>query len=141
MPGPVPKPESQRRRSNTPRSYGAAQPTADVAASEAPALGFKAHELVESLFDSLRGSIEGKFYSPADWQRVRIELHYLNELLMSDRVPGAQAWSAVQAGLSALLVSPADKRRVGIELKRPVVDADEDAAVAKLDEYRARFGS
>jgi hypothetical protein len=110
-------------------------------AAEAPELGFEAHPLVESLYASLPDSIEGKFYSAADWQRVRLELWYLNELLMAGKTPGAMAWSAMQTAMSALLISPADKRRVGIELQRRKVDADEDAAVAQIDEYRRRLGS
>lgn len=141
MPGPVPKPEAQRRRRNKPKSYGEAEPVKTTAAHAAPELGFDAHDLVQSLWQSLAGSVEGKFYSPADWQRARIEMHFLNELLTAGRTPGAQAWTAVQAGLSALLISPADKRRIGIELQAAASDEDEDAAVASMDAWRAKLGS
>ena len=136
MPGPAPKRSDQRRRRNAP----AAEPTKVVGAVDAPPLGFRAHKLVTSLYKALRESIEGQYFSAADWQRARIELHYLNELLMSDRVPGAQAWSAVQAGLSALLVSPADKRRIGIEVQRAVADEDAEAAVAVMADWRGKLG-
>lgn len=141
MPGPVPKPEAQRRRRNKPKSYGEAENVKTAGAVVAPELGYEAHNLVTSLWDSLADSVEGKYFSPADWQRARIELHYLNELLLSGRTPGAQAWAAVQSGLSALLISPADKRRVGIELQAVKVDEDEDAAVASMDAWRAKLGS
>lgn len=140
MPGPVPKPESQRRRRNKPKSYGEAEGEKHEGAVDAPELGFDAHVLVKDLYGSLAGSVEGKYFSPADWQRARLELHYLNELLTSGRTPGAQAWAAVQSGLAALLISPADKRRIGIELQAKRVDADEDAAVANIEEWRARLG-
>jgi len=84
--------------------------------------------MIEELWRALHGSPEAKYYSAADWQRVRLELNYGNTLLRSARVPGAQAWATFQSGLDTLLVSPADKRRVGIELKPPEVDEDEQAA-------------
>lgn len=141
MPGPVPKPESQRRRRNKPKSFGEAEPEVVAAAVDAPALGIDgAHQLVVDLYASLAESVEGRFYSPADWQRARLEMNYLNELLLGDKTPGAMAWATVQSALGDLLVSPADKRRLGIELQRKRVDSDEDAAVAQIDEYRRRLG-
>lgn len=139
MPGPVPKRDGQRRRRNKPESqkHGFDQP---VGASAAPkTLGFKAHTLVNSLWRELRTSVEGNYYSPADWQRVRLELFYINSQLNAEKI-GAQAWTAIQAGMNDMLVSPAEKRRVGIELQGVKVDVDEDAAVAQMDDYRARLG-
>lgn len=140
--GPAPKPESQRRRRNKPESQGEADVVPGVAAAGRPdELGFEAHPMVEALWDALGDSVEGKFYSAADWQRVRMELWFGQQLLSSGKTPGAQAWSVFQAGLAELLVSPADKRRAGIEMKPPVVDPDAEAAVAQLDEYRSRLQS
>lgn len=140
MPGPAPKPESQRRRANKPKSYGAAEPVKDGQGVGAPALGIDGcHQLVVDLYESLASSVEGKFFSAADWQRARLECFYINQTLLADKV-GAQAWMAIQSGLGALLVSPADKRRIGIELKQRTSDPDQDAAVASLDAYRAQLG-
>ena len=52
MPGPAPKPESQRRRRNTPASYGAAKPaTAPAAVPQRRTLGIdNPHQLVESMW-------------------------------------------------------------------------------------------
>lgn len=141
MPGPPPKPESQRRRRNKPKSFGEAEPEVFAGAVDAPPLDIPgAHRLVVDLYASLAESVEGHYYSPADWQRARLEMHYLNELLNGDKTPGAMAWTTVQAALQALLVSPAEKRRIGIELQRKQLDPDEDAAVAQIDEYRRRLG-
>lgn len=140
MPGPPPKPAGQRRRRNKPASHGAAEPVVHQAGVDAPALGFEAHPLVADLWAALTaGSVEGRYFSAADWQRARIELHYLNEHLSSDGIPGAMAWAQVQSAMNTLLVSPAEKRRLGIELEKRTVDVDEDAAVAQLDAYRARI--
>ena len=43
---------------------------------EQPPLGFDAHELVVDLWAALGSSVEGQFYSAADWQRARWELWY-----------------------------------------------------------------
>ena len=66
--GPAPKPASQRRRRTKPESYGAAEPTIAGQADEQPPLGFEAHELVVDLWAALGFSVEGQFYSAADWQ-------------------------------------------------------------------------
>ena len=139
MPGPVPKREGQRRRRNKPESQKYGLDTPQGASTAPETLGFDAHTLVESLWTELRTSVEGNYYSPADWQRVRLELFYINSTLMSEKI-GAQAWTAIQSGMNDMLVSPAEKRRVGIELQGVKVDVDEDAAVAQMDDYRARLG-
>lgn len=140
MPGPVPKKDSQRRRANKPKSYGAADAVVAGEAVTAPPLGIEdCHPMVVDLYESLARSVEGRFFSAADWQRARLECLYINATISRGR-PGAQAWAAVQTGLGALLVSPADKRRIGIELREAVSDPDEDAAVASLDAYRAQLG-
>ena len=92
------------------------------------------HPLIVGLWQTVQESCEAAFYSDADWQRLRLELWYANHTMSSGR-PSAQAWDAVQHGLSELLISPAVKRRSGIEL-RPSADADADAAVSMIGKYR-----
>ena len=57
---------------------------------------------------------------------------YANHTMASGR-PSGQAWEAVQHGLNEMLLSPAVKRRAGIELRPQGVDAD---AVAAGDDGR-----
>lgn len=138
--GPAPKRESDRRRANKPESHGAADPVVVESVASQPELGFDAHSLVTDMWSALGKSVEGQFFSHADWQRARLELYFINEQLFAEKI-GAQAWQAVQAGLSALLVSPADKRRAGIELKKAAADPDEEAAVVQLQQYREALGA
>ncbi|MGH3956464.1 MAG: hypothetical protein ACRDTI_20760 [Mycobacterium sp.] len=129
MSGPPPKRDSQRRRDNKPASYGEAEAEVAGEAAEPPkALGFQACDLIKALWDALADSAEAKYYSEADWARVRAELWYGHKLIERNLAPGAQAWATFQAGLNDLLISPADKRRAGIELKPKTVDEDERAA-------------
>jgi hypothetical protein len=93
--GPAPKPASQRRRRTKPESYGAAEPTVAGQADEAPPLGFEAHELVVDLWAALGSSVEGRFYSAADWQRARWELWYASTVMTASQVPAANQWTAI----------------------------------------------
>ncbi|MFV8317128.1 hypothetical protein [Mycobacterium sp. 23] len=115
--------------------------TVSGAAGDRPdGLGFEAHPIVQKLWDVLGESAEAKFYSAADWQRVRLELYFASYTLSSEKI-SSMAWAAVQSGLSELLISPADKRRAGIELKPKTADPDEEAAVVQLAQYQASLGA
>jgi hypothetical protein len=108
--GPAPKPASQRRRRNKPGS-GAAEPVVAGPADEQPPLGFDAHKLVADMWSALGRSVEGQFFSAADWQRARWELWFTDRAMTSGQVPSGHTWTAVQRGLDELLISPAAKRR------------------------------
>ena len=135
--GVPPKPESKRRRRNVPKSYGSASPvTAPAAAHEdARKLGFDAHPLIASMWDTVQSSCEAAFFSESDWARLRLELWFANHTMASGR-PSGSAWEAIQHGLNEMLLSPAIKRRAGIELKSQNVDADEEAAVSMTAKYQ-----
>jgi hypothetical protein len=140
MPGPAPKP--QRRRRNVPKSYGAAEPiTAPAAPHHDRELGIdNPHQLVTGLWTALQTSAESRFYSAADWERARFELWHANALLTSGKPIPGNAWAAVQHGLNAMLVSPAEKRRCAIELKPPGPDdPDEIAAVSMMSTYKSKL--
>src|SRR4029077_13010834 len=106
-----------------------------------PPLGFAAHELVVDLWSALGSSVEGRFYSAADWQRARWELWYASTVMTAGQVPSANHWTTIQRGLDELLVSPAVKRRAGIELRRNGVDADMVAAGEMVDGYKRSLES
>jgi hypothetical protein len=136
MPGPAPKPPTKRRNRGIPKSYGAATPTiAPAASAQDRKLGFAAHPMIQALWDSTQSSCEARFYSAADWERLRLELSYGNRLLRGRSQPPAASWAAFQHGLTALLVSPAEKRRCAIELKPPD-DEHEAAAVLQIAKYQ-----
>jgi hypothetical protein len=136
---PGPPPAAKRRRDDKPASYGLAESVVAGNAGNRPELGFDAHQMVVDMWESLANSVEGQFFSEGDWQRARWELFYANELFMGRRQMTPVAWSAVQHGLNELLLSPADKRRAGIELKKLAVDEDEVAAVDQIAEYKAKL--
>lgn len=140
--GPVPKQDSQRRRRTKPSSYGAAEPTTAPAAPPAErVLGIgDPHPMVQDLWDAGQTSAEARFYSEADWARLRLELWYGDRIMSSGRMPSGHSWSAFQSGLNEMLLSAAVKRRAGIEVK-PGVDADEAAAGEQIVKYKRALKS
>jgi hypothetical protein len=139
--GPPPKPASKRRHSTPPKSWGGANPIEAPAAKVAPReLGIdNPHRLVEQMWEALQTSCESRFYSQADWVRVRFELWHANSVLTNGKPILANSWQQIQLGLNTLLVSPAEKRRCAIDVKPSVSDADQDAAISMMSKYRAKL--
>ena len=92
------------------------------------------------MWDTVQHSCEAAFFSPTDWERLRLELWFANHTMASGRSSG-QAWIAIQHGLNELLLSPAIKRRAGIEVMSQAADVDEDAAVSMTARYQQRLQS
>lgn len=140
--GPAPQRNSQRRRRNKPASYGAAEPVMTPAAAFRPELGIvDPTPQIRDLWNALQISAEAKFYSDADWHRVRIELAFGDQLvarLRAGEQVSAQKWQQFQNALTELLVSPAAKRRAGIETQPPV-DPQGQQADAKILELAAKL--
>jgi hypothetical protein len=65
-----------------------------------------------AVWAALAQSVEGQFFSTADWQRARLEMWHADKLVRSGQ-PTANQWAAVQRELDELLISPAVKRRAG----------------------------
>jgi hypothetical protein len=136
--GPPPKPPNKRRNTTKPANYGLAEPILAGQAARQPDLGFDPHPMVARMWAALASSVESRFYSAADWERASFELFFANEVL-EGRIPMSSSnWQRIQQGLNELLVSPADKRRAGIELKA-AADPDEEAAVLQMVQYRDKL--
>jgi hypothetical protein len=141
--GPPPKPPSKRRNRGTPKSYGAAQPvTASAANPGVRELGIEdPHKLVADMWAVVQESAEARFYSQADWARLRMELWNADQVLRSGKPISGNTWAGIQHGLTEMLISPAAKRRAAIELKPPGPDEDENAAVSMIGRYRQSLKS
>ena len=83
----------------------------------------------------MQSSCEATFFSEADWARLRLECWFADRTMASGR-PSGSAWAVIQDAMNDMLLSPAVKRRVGIEVKRAVVDGDADAAVSMVGRYK-----
>ena len=137
--GVPPKPPSKRRNTTKPSSWGLAEPIQAGIAADQPDLGFDPHPMVARMWVALGKSVESRFYSHADWERASWELFNANELFTGARPWTPTAWAQIQSGLSQLLVSPADKRRAGIELRAAAGDPDVDAAVSIVADYHEKL--
>jgi hypothetical protein len=97
------------------------------------------HPIAKRWFTSLGESGQRVFYEASDWATARYVAEAMSRNLEAGRF-SAQLFAAVMSGMSSLLTTEGDRRRVRVELERAVqTDADEEAAVAALDEWRKRL--
>lgn len=135
--GPVPKRSDQRRRRNQPEiDVAAAQGAAHVPVPEPDGAW---HQIAQDWFRSLGASGQSAFYEPSDWQTARYVAEAMSRNLESGKF-SAMLFSSVMSAMSSLLATEGDRRRLRIELERAAVeDADEEAAVTALNEWRDRL--
>lgn len=138
MSGPVPKRSDQRRRRNkepgsqVTRAAGA--PHVDVPPADP---GW--HPIAVDWYESLARSGQSSFYEPSDWVTARYVAEAMSRNLEAGRF-SAQLFAAVMSATASLLATEGDRRRLRIELERAQsIDAEEEAAVAELDEWRERL--
>jgi len=96
------------------------------------------HKIARGMFESLKRSGQAQFFEASDWQTARLAAEMTSRLLTAEKT-SAMLLAAVDAMWARLLMTEADRRRLRIELERPAADADEEAAVADLDAFRARL--
>lgn len=98
------------------------------------------HAIAREWFAALGESGQAAFYEPSDWATAKYVAEAMSRNLQAGRF-SAQLFAAVLAGATSLLATEGDRRRLKLELeRRKPVDADEDAAVTLLDEWRDRLG-
>jgi hypothetical protein len=95
-------------------------------------LGEFVHPIIVDFWDSVGESAQSRYYEASDWQYLRTCLHFLNQLLNSNK-PSAQMLTVVNQMLTDLLVSEGSRRRVRMEIERNT--AKEGAEVKSLSDY------
>lgn len=136
MPGPVPKPSSQRRRRNK-----ADAPTSTVPAGrkvDVPEPDLDWHPVAAGWFRSLAESGQSVFYEASDWATARYVAEGMSRSLKAGRFSG-QLFAAVMAASTELLATEGARRRLRVELERGQPEA-EPASVAILKEYKKHAG-
>ncbi len=134
--GPVPNRSDQRRRRNKVEIDRAPNSVAPgvVRGPDAPE-GLTG--LAKLWYESLRTSGQSEFYADSDWTSALIIAKAIEKF--EDR-PTAHMLTAILSGFGSLAATEGDRRRLRIELERaPLADADEEAAVAEIDEWRTRL--
>ena len=153
--GPPPKRSTQRRRRNKPETPITEAPGA--AEVGIPPADEDWHPKAQRWYESLAASGQSAFYEPSDWATAQviadIYSQYLRprpvgvhpetgEILYAVRPPNGSELGALLRGMSTLLTTEGERRRVRMELQRPkpgeATPAD-DPAVVSLEEFRQRL--
>lgn len=137
MPGPPPTRSTARRRRNKP-TVPITKATSDEVV-RGPALTGKHSAVGRRFYEALRRSGQSQFFEPSDWVAAELVVLSIDTFIKS---PTAKLLAAIQSGMTGLLATEADRRRLHVELERakPEPPAEgEDPRVAQLDEYRSRF--
>ncbi len=135
MPGPVPKPSSQRRRRNKQDPISTA-PSGQR--GEVPDPDPDWHPVAAGWFRALAESGQSVFYEASDWATARYVAEAMSRSLKAGRFSG-QLFAAVMAASTELLVTEGARRRLRVELDRGDPE-DEPASVAILKEYKLHAG-
>jgi len=129
--GPVPKRDAERRRRNKPDV-----PTDTVKLpGRVPAPGASRSwlKLARRWYQSLMESGQAQFYEPSDWATAQYVAELMSRLLSEDR-PSAEMVKALNPLMNSLLTTEGERRRVRIEIERPV--EQQPAGVTAMDAYR-----
>lgn len=155
--GPVPKRSDQRRRRNKPAT-GAVKKVPPKSASGRkpagrPATNGKWHPVAKRWYNSLADSRQSVFYEPSDWALAYLLAESISRELQPQpvfdeagkqvaevsRPPRGSSLGNWLKGMTALLVTEGDRRRLQIELELPDAEGDEEAgSVSSLDAWRDR---
>lgn len=138
--GPVGK-RSDQRLGHRAKAEAEEVTKVEVAAPVVPVMEPDAdwHPIAQDWFRSLGESGQSVFYEPSDWMTARYVAEAMSRNL-SDGKFSAMLFASVMSAMSSLLTTEGDRRRLRVELERQApVDADEEAAVAALDEWRDRL--
>jgi hypothetical protein len=131
--GPVPKRSTERRRRNADSATQVVAPP--LAAVEAPPLPEDTAPLAREWYESLQTSGQAQFYEPSDWLSAKILAAQLTAHISSG-YRSAVMFSAIWSAMGELLTTEGARRRVRLEIDRPVADAVKPANVT---DYRARL--
>lgn len=155
--GPVPKRSDQRRRANKPATAAGKVSKAPAASkSTAPEACKEWHPVALRWYESLALSGQSAFYEPSDWATAYLVAESISRDLSpqfvgvtagNDSEPIYEVIPLKGASLAAylkafgnLLTTEGDRRRASLELQRgEVVDADEEASVTAMADYRAQL--
>jgi hypothetical protein len=137
--GPVPKRSSERRR----RNAGSKVETVkfDLGPVAMPAADPRWHSIARDWYESLAKSGQSIFYEPSDWQYARYVAEVMSRNLKQGKKFSAMLFTAVQSGMSDLLTTEADRRRVRLEIERGDPAATQPAGVTAIADYRDRLAS
>lgn len=145
--GPVPKRSNQRRRENAPEVAPTRAPGA--ASVEVPPADPAWNPVAARWYESLAESGQSAFYEPSDWAVAWLLAESMSRELepqplvvgsgadakveMHRMPPKAASVAAWLKGMSQLIATEGDRRRVGLELQRSAPDEGGSASAGVTD--------
>lgn len=136
--GPVPKRSEDRHRRNKDYSTTKA-PSGGSEVVAPPACDWWPDEVAD-LYNSLAKSGQSRFYEASDWAYAQFIMGEMSRYVDGARQNG-QVLTALLSGLTALGVTEGDRRRMGIELGKPVEVDTPDSNVVTMDKWLKRFAA
>lgn len=94
---------------------------------------------VKEMYNSVRDSGTSYWYQQSDVTRLRFLCDEIERYKNSGK-QSAMMYTALISEMSNLMFSEADRRKANIELQHPADNAEEDAQVAHIDNYRKELG-
>ena len=139
--GPVPKRSTERRRRNA-ASQVETVTVVGLGPVPVPAADPAWHAIARDWYESLAKSGQSTFYEPSDWQYARYIADVMSRNLKQGKKFSAMLFTAVQSGMSDLLTTEADRRRVRLEIERGGGEGKQQpAGVTAIADYRERLAS
>lgn len=136
MPGPAPKRDAERARSNTPAS-GAARHGELRPVSIPNADRKNWNPRATALFDSFKTSGQSDYFQDTDWQMLKIACDLLTQYYNRPRAMDMQNIERILTSLGA--TEGARRQALRIELELPEVE-EKSAADAAREAYQNRLG-
>lgn len=139
--GPVPKRSNQKHGHRSQAEMDEYEKvTVDAPPAVMPDPEESWHQIAKDWYTALKDSGQSKFYEPSDWATARYLAEAMSRNLAAGRFSG-QLFAAIMSGMSSLLVTEGDRRRVKLELERTgaLEDPDELASVTAISDWQRRL--
>lgn len=138
--GPVPK-RSDLRRGHASRSAAETVVTRlpGAPAVEVPEPDAEWDPIARMIWDGACESGQARFYEPSDYALLYSLMDDLTYYKRQSR-RSSEMLASIMSGLSSLLVTEGDRRRVRVELTREPVAGERSAGVVEMERWRAQFG-
>lgn len=134
--GPVPKRVGERLGHMSSADKEAVDKIPVTGAVVAPEPDDAWHPIALRWYESLADSGQARYYEPSDWATACYLAEAMSRNLFAGQRFSAQLFAAVMSGMSNLLVTEGDRRRVRMELERqPDEQAPHLASVTPIDRY------
>lgn len=136
---PVPKRKDQKAGHRTKAELRSIDTTVVEGKVEIPEPEDYWHPIAKNWYESLARSGQSKYYEPSDWQVAHYIAEAMHRNLDNNRF-SAQLFASIMSGMTSLLVTEGDRRRMRLEIERVDAEEEADAAVVAIEDYVRELG-